>query len=343
MRKILRILLLLIILFIFTGICLVLAFYSFNRPPENGIQDRVLFTVEKGESLSRTAERLERENIIRKALLLRIVTMVKGTEQSIKSGNYEIAPHNTTLQIHDVLVQGRQVLRKITIPEGWTIRKIAAALEQHKIVAAEEFIEACASPALLEKHRIPGQTAEGYLFPDTYHFPENFAAEKVIEHMINTMFQTINEIEPEYEKLTRQMIYQKIIIASIVEREYRVEDEAPLIASVFYNRLHAGMGLESCATVEYIITEIEDKPHPTFLTYEDLDIESPYNTYLYAGLPPGPICNPGKTALDAAFHPAETDFWYFLLKEKESGRHYFSKDLQEHIKARRLYLKNENS
>jgi UPF0755 protein len=128
-------------------------------------------------------------------------------------------------------------------------------------------------------------------------------------------------------------------MASIIEREYRVREEAPLIASVFYNRLQFGAGLSSCATIGYIITEVRGEPHPDFLTYKDLEIESPYNTYKYAGLPPGAICNPGKTALDAAFNPENTDYWYFVLKNPETGEHYFSEDLNEHNKARRLYLK----
>ena len=130
-----------------------------------------------------------------------------------------------------------------------------------------------------------------------------------------------------------------MILASIVEREYRVEEEAPLIASVFTNRLRLGIGLESCATLAYIITEIQHKPHPEYITLEDKGIDSPYNTYKWAGLPPGPIANPGRVALDAAFHPARTDYLYFVLRDPEEGKHYFSRDLDAHNKAKNLYLK----
>jgi UPF0755 protein len=128
-------------------------------------------------------------------------------------------------------------------------------------------------------------------------------------------------------------------MASIVEREYRVAEEAPLIASVFYNRLDRNIGLESCATLEYIITEIQQKAHPEYITLDDERIDSPFNTYKWAGLPPGPISNPGKTALEAAFHPASTGYLYFVLRDAASGRHFFSRDLNEHNQAKYLYVK----
>ena len=128
-------------------------------------------------------------------------------------------------------------------------------------------------------------------------------------------------------------------MASIVEREYRRKEEAPLIASVFYNRLRYNIGLESCATLAYIITDIEDKPHPEYLTVEDKHIDSPYNTYKWAGLPPGPIANPGLVALEAAVRPPKTDYYYFVLKDPATGEHYFSEDLQEHNWAKYTYLK----
>jgi UPF0755 protein len=112
-----------------------------------------------------------------------------------------------------------------------------------------------------------------------------------------------------------------------------------LIASVFTNRLKKGIGLESCATVAYIITEIQGKPYPKVVTKEDLAIDSPFNTYKWAGYPPAPISNPGKVALEAAFHPAQTDYYYFVLRDADSGTHYFSRDLEEHNKAKRFYLK----
>jgi UPF0755 protein len=130
-----------------------------------------------------------------------------------------------------------------------------------------------------------------------------------------------------------------VILASIVEREYRLDEEAPLMAGVFKNRLDIGMALQSCATVEYVITEIQGKPHPEVLSTRDTEIRDPYNTYIRPGLPPGPIASPGMIALKAAFNPTKSDYLYFRLVEADSGRHYFSRTLDDHIKAGRLYTK----
>ena len=157
--------------------------------------------------------------------------------------------------------------------------------------------------------------------------------------MAKTFFDTLDKMEPEWKEMPQGKLRDTLIVASIVEREYRAPDEAPLIASVFYNRLRRNIGLESCATLEYIITEIQQKAHPEYITTEDEKLNSPYNTYKWAGLPPGPISNPGRTALEAAFRPAQTDFLYFVLRDPDAGRHYFSRDLSEHNQAKYLYLK----
>jgi len=127
-------------------------------------------------------------------------------------------------------------------------------------------------------------------------------------------------------------------LASIIEREYRIDDEAPLIASVFKNRLKKNIGLYSCATVEYIITEIKNKKHPKRLFYDDLKVQNPYNTYINAGLPPGPISNPGFTALHAACNPAKTDYFYFRLIDADNGTHIFTRTFDEHNKANGTFL-----
>jgi UPF0755 protein len=133
-----------------------------------------------------------------------------------------------------------------------------------------------------------------------------------------------------------------VSLASIVEREYRVDDEAPLMAGVFFNRLQIGMALQSCATVEYVITEIQGRPHPERLFDRDTEIRDPYNTYMNAGLPPGPICSPGMVALNAVFNPAESDYLYFRLIDPAAGRHYFSRTLDDHIQAGVFYVKGNS-
>ena len=179
---------------------------------------------------------------------------------------------------------------------------------------------------------------EGFLFPDTYFFTEGMAVDSIIETLVDNFFAKIGDI-PSLKGLSPEKLKERVILASIVEREYQVADEAPLIASVFQNRIDGGIGLYSCATIEYILTEIEGRPHPDRISYDDLKIDSPYNTYKWAALPPTPISNPGLIALRAVADPPETDYYYFVLTDPSTGSHTFSKDFKGHVKAESLYTK----
>ena len=298
-----------------------------------------LFSIDRGENLGGISRRLKEEGFIRSAALLDVIARLRGTQSDIKAGYYRVPAGASTLAVHRLLTVGSQKLAKVTIPEGWTARKIALHLEALGIAPAADFLAAVRSPVLLAKYGVPGPTLEGHLFPDTYFVPQPFSGAGMAELMAKTFFDTVSSIEPEWKSLKPQDFHDTIIMASIVEREYRADEEAPLIASVFYNRLKRNIGLESCATLEYIITEIQNKAHPEYITLDDEKIDSPYNTYKWAGLPPGPISNPGRAALQASFHPARTDFLYFVLRDPAAGRHYFSRDLSEHNQAKYLYLK----
>jgi UPF0755 protein len=317
--------------------------YYLNSPSPQIPAGGTVFKVLRGENLSTIADRLEREGLIRSRMLLLIFSRLSGTETSIKNGYFRILPGDSMIDVHNLLVAGYQEQVKITIPEGWTLRKIARYMEEKGIAGREEFISAASSPSLLEQFGIPAENLEGYLFPDTYYFPRGYPAYGVVEEMVENFFRRLAEIAPEALEWDREKLHRRIIMASIVEREYRRAEEAPLIASVFYNRLDYNIGLESCATLGYIITDIQNKPHPEYLSAEDKRIDSPYNTYKWAGLPPGPISSPGAVALRAAFEPADTDYYYFVLKDPRTGEHYFSENLQEHNWAKYYYLKRVGS
>jgi len=335
MRSILTFLLLLLFLAAGAGAAL----FYLNSATDSVKGQSFIFRVEKGESLSMIAGRLQRNDLLRSAFLLKLLSRFKKTESAFKSGTFQIPAAATTAVIHDLLVAGNQNQVRITIPEGWTIKKIAGRLAEKKITTAEDFESASGEKALIEAFGIPADSLEGYLFPDTYYFPESFPASVIVEQMVENFFRQLEEILPDYDDWPEKKLHEGIIMASIIEREYRIVEEAPLIASVFYNRLKYNIGLESCATLEYIITEIEEKPHPEYLTLEHKQIDSAYNTYKWAGLPPGPISNPGVVALKASFEPAKTDYWYFVLKDPEKGRHFFSSKLEEHNTAKYFYLK----
>jgi UPF0755 protein len=319
------------------------AAYYLNSPSPQIPAGGTVFKVLRGENLSTIADRLEREGLIRSRMLLLAFSRLRGTETSIKNGYFRILPGDSMIDVHNLLVAGYQEQVKITIPEGWTLRKIARYMEEKGIAGREEFIQAASSPSLLQQFGIPAENLEGYLFPDTYYFPRGYPAYGVVEEMVENFFRRVAEIAPEALEWDREELHRRIIMASIVEREYRRAEEAPLIASVFYNRLDYNIGLESCATLGYIITDIQNKPHPEYLSAEDKRIDSPYNTYKWAGLPPGPISSPGAVALRAAFEPADTDYYYFVLKDPRTGEHYFSENLQEHNWAKYYYLKRVGS
>ncbi len=329
----------LFVLFIVLALFAAGLFIHYNSPLDSFGEDAVLIEIQKGETLKSISAKLAESSLIRSPLLLRVISMIKGTEQKMKSGQYSVNRNMSALEIHNLIASGSGLLYKVTIPEGLTSSRIASILENRSITGRKEFLDAVRDKGIIEKYNINADSLEGFLFPDSYLFPKDYPADKVVSFMVENFFRQIESIYPDYRKLTAQGITERVKVASIVEREYRVGNEAPLIASVFFNRLDMKMPLGSCATVEYIITEIQGKPHPEFLSYADIGIESDFNTYIHRGLPPSPISNPGKVALDAAFNPADTDFLYFLLRDKSSGEHFFSRRLSEHNQARVLYLK----
>ena len=322
----------------------------FNSPPEEPplpeesamkIEDGSLFLeIRPGESAYSVGARLEKAGVIRSRYFWNLLFRLSG--EYIKTGTYRIEIPAKQLDIRSILISGEQLLIKVTIPEGVTLKKTAGILEEEGICTADDFLKAAFSGVSLNAYNIPGPSMEGYLYPDTYLFPLGYPAHKVITVMADTFFKRLRSYVPEafgLKTISPLELNEKVIIASIVEREYMIAEEAPLIAGVFFNRLKIGMALQSCATVEYIITEIQGRPHPKVLYNRDLEIRDPYNTYLHPGLPPGPISAPGENAIKAAFNPAVSDFLYFRLIDPKSGQHYFSRTLDDHIRAGSLYLK----
>ncbi|MDR0315900.1 MAG: endolytic transglycosylase MltG [Treponema sp.] len=293
--------------------------------------------VRKGESAQSVGLRLERAGLIRNRYFW--YALCRFEKDFLKSGYYQLEIPASQMAIHRILVTGRQILRRVTIPEGFTLQKTARVFEDAGICQADDFLNVAQDQNTASRYRIPFATMEGYLFPDTYLFPPEYPAVKVVETLVNTFFSRIGEIDSRARDMDPNELGSMVIMASIVEREYRIDEEASLMAGVFFNRLGIGMALQSCATVEYVITEIQGRPHPEVLSTRDTEIRDPYNTYIRPGLPPGPICSPGATSLKAAFEPAPSDYLYFRLVEPSSGRHYFSRTFDDHIRAGLLYVK----
>ncbi len=295
---------------------------SMDSTPENS----VLFTVTPGSSVRAISVQLAEQKLVKSAFVFFLLARLES--EPIKAGTYRIQNGSGARKILAALVSGKQEYLRVTIPEGLSLLKIARYLEESGVVKSDEFLEAAGQRALLDEYGIPGVTAEGYLFPDTYFFSYQNQGLSVVRTMLNNFFERVQQIPGAPQD--KALLHQKVILASIIEREYRIPAEAPKIASVFDNRLKIGMGLQSCATIEYILTEIQGLPHPTRLSTAQLSIPSDYNTYLWAGLPPGPISSPGRIALEASFNPDQTKYLYFRLIDAESGAHFFSRTLEEH-------------
>lgn len=281
-------------------------------------------------------EKLEEQQIIRSQLAFYILARIENI--GVKAGYYTVNSSMDLEEIFEILQSGLQANLVVSIPEGLTLSKIGIMLEESGVVSSQDFVAAAKNPQLLAEYEIPAASFEGYLFPDTYYFTPGMTGEAVVRMLVDTFSKKIASIEG-IENLSSQELFDLVRLASIVEREYQVKDEAPLIASVFKNRLDKNIGLYSCATVVYIITEIEGRPHPEIVTLNDTKIDNPYNTYRWAGLPPGPISNPGLIALSAAANPPKTSYLYFRVTGAGDGSHYFSEDFQEHIEVGQLYTK----
>jgi UPF0755 protein len=297
------------------GFLLVISVYFAWWP---GVHLPQRFTVTKGASAHAVGHDLKEAHLIGSSLMFRIWVKLAGSRGAIHPGVYMLTPGWTGYRIAQQIRKGPPLVR-VTFPEGWTAKQMAESLETHGVTSAADFL------AVVEKNKY-----EGFLFPDTYFFDQGLPADQLVSRMVKRF----HEQEPKDMLVQAKALHlsyrQIVILASLVEREARVPNERPIIAAVFLNRLKKHWRLESCATVEYALGNWKPK-----LTYKDLEIESPYNTYRHGGLPPGPICNPGKAALEAAAHPAQTDMMFFVAEG--NGTHRFSKYYQEHLDAQKRH------
>ena len=312
--------------------------------------EKTRIEISMGTSVYRISEILEENKIIKNAKFFYYFVhypflfdfffpeQAGQSQIELKSGIYYLTPSMNYAEIIETLSSGRQEYIKIVIPEGLTISKIGELLEENGICSLNEFRKLCYDGEIVKKYNISGTSLEGFLFPDTYFLNPGMSAADVIEMMVGNFYEKVASIES-LSGLTPEQLYEKVKLASIVEREYRIPDEAPLISSVFVNRLKYNIGLYSCATIEYILTEVLGRPHPDRILIEDTRIDSPYNTYLYAGLPPTPLSNPGLISLNAAANPAKTKYYFFQIVDPEEGRHVFTSTFDEHKLSHNLYLK----
>lgn len=299
--------------------------------------DARTFTVEEGETARSIAGRLEEDGLVRSALAFLVVVYDEGIESELRSGAHQLSPAMTPREIAVFLAQeveeDQVTLRLI---EGWRLTEVAAQVERaFPHISAQAFTEAAVvgtrtSPSLAGLD--PATPLEGFLFPDTYFFLTDATAEQIVDRLLATFEERVGDRLAEAAAARKTTVYDLVKLASLVEREARARDESKTIAGVYANRLDLGMKLDADPTIQYALGEWRP------LLLADLQIDSPYNTYRVAGLPPTPIAMPGLAALEGAADPEEHDFLFFVADE-QTGRHLFAKTLEEH-EANRVKVGN---
>ncbi len=286
--------------------------------------DPVLIEIEPGMSFVQIAERLEASGLIRTQSGFMLVAKIRGQAARLRAGEFEIARGQSAFGVLEHLVHGPVVQRRLTIPEGWTVRQIAAAMIEKNVDDAESVRSALADGAFARSLGVPADAFEGYLFPDTYQFTKGFGARRMIETMVRRFFDVYGAEFRARESVVGLTTHQVVTLASIVEKETGAPAERPLVARVFLNRLALGMPLQSDPTVIYGLGE----RYTGKLRRADLQEATPYNTYRIAALPPGPIASPGRESLRAVLWPADSNALYFV--SRNDGTHVFSATYAEH-------------
>ncbi len=299
------------------------------EPVSAGSGELIEVIIPQGSSTATIASLLQEKGLIGSGFAFKAYVKLTGLDGQLKFGRYDFSKAESMASMASKLSLGLQKGVVLRVPEGYTARQIAARAESLGLADYDEFIRLVEEPTDELLGIIPFKTSgglEGFLFPDTYEFSEGAGAKAVIEAMLGNFEEKVAskitsslklELSPE----------QVVVLASIIEKEALLSSELPIVAGVFMNRLRINMALQSCATVQYLLPEPK-----AVLSKEDTLIKSPYNTYLSAGLPPGPISNPGSAAIEAVLEPARHDYLFFVANG--DGSHSFSKTYGEHLQAK---------
>ncbi|SKA81745.1 UPF0755 protein [Caloramator quimbayensis] len=340
-----KILYLLFILILGIIIVSYLSYKNYIYSPISKENKQIIFRVDRGENRKTVINKMLRNKIIKNQFFANVYAKNKNIGKDLKQGIYILNTSMTPSQILDKVLNGRidkdPDIVYVTIPEGFTVKEIAERLNKEGLINdIDSFINECQNGNFnyqflkaIPKDR--KSRLEGYLFPDTYEFKKGISSHDIIDKMLsrfNDIYESVIVPQINSQSYSSDEI---IIMASIVEEEAKIDSERPIISKVFYNRLNKNMKLESCATVQYALGT-----HKSTLYYKDLQVESPYNTYKYSGLPKGPICSPGKRSIEAALKPANADYIYFV--SKGDGSHYFTNNYNEFLKYKNMLKTTKN-
>lgn len=327
---------------LFLVVAAALWFYAQLAQPRQLTDPEQIVTVEPGMSTREIVARLASSGVVPDESALLMWLTATGQGRSLKAGDYQFASPISPLEVVDKIRKGEVATKRVTIPEGLTRFAIAKLLaEQTGLGPRERFLALTGRADLIRDLDPQARTLEGYLFPDTYVYTARTTAEELVEQLVGR-FREVHTSRPEMTQLAAERnmtLHDLMTLASLVEEEARVDDERAVVASVFYNRLSKNMKLASDPTFVYAAL-IEDDYDGDVNNPRHRARVSPYNTYMFEGLPPGPIASPGWKSIEAVLNPAETDFYYFVVNGRE-GRHKFSRTADEHERAVQDYRRQQ--
>jgi len=278
-------------------------------PKNFQLEEEKLFSVEKGQSLFQISQYFEKEGLIKNKFFFNLYVILKGSQKKLQAGKYFLKPSESIAKIAKKIISGDIAKIIVTIPEGFTVKEIEEKLGM----------------------KLPGENLEGFLFPDTYEFPIDVIGKEVVEKMRENFEKKITPELREEIQSQGKTIFEVITMASLIEKEVSKNEDKELVSGILWKRLKNNIPLQVDATISYVTGK-----QTTKISREETQIDSPYNTYKYLGLPPGPICNPGIDSIKAAIYPKNSQYWYYLSTLE--GKTIFSKTLEEHNLAKAKYL-----
>ena len=312
--------------------------HGIGEPLDSSSQEKISVDIPSGSGTAAIGRILEEDGVIKSARQFKIKSRMDKNDGKYRTGVYELSPSMDMDEIMQILMDGSQNTLRFMVPEGYTLKQIADKFAETGNGTAEDFLNETQNGDFdfeYNDQMVDGEKRyEGFLYPDTYEIYKNESAHGIIQRMLTRFEQVYDAAADEATVDTsKYSVFDLVTVASLIEREVKLDEERPLVASVIYNRLNKNMKLQMCSTVQYALGTPKAR-----LMNSDLKIDSPYNTYQNAGLPAGPIASPGQASISAALHPADTDYLYFVLTSAGSGKHNFASTGDDFSSYREDYL-----
>ena len=315
-----------------TGVIFIVLLFNYGNTPASSSSVEQVVDIKPGMNLRQVSNFLADKKLLDEPSAFVLYTYLQGKQNRIQAGEYRFSPSIPPWKILESLTNGTAILYTVTIPEGYRITEIAELFEKKGLVDKDAFIAETRNQELLDALQIfSGGSLEGYLYPDTYKFAKAVGARKIVKTLVDTFKERVQKPELMQQAKAGKLTFHEIVtLASLIEKETGLGTERKLISSVFHNRLVKKMRLQTDPTVIYAMSNFDGN-----IRKKDLSIDSPYNTYKYSGLPPGPIASPGLDSIRAAMEPDHSDFLYFV--SRKNGSHQFSTNYEDHLQAIQKY------